>query len=1143
MEERMQVIAGRFFVDEDHHPYEGELAQVLRTYDKKNQMRPVAIKLFREGSLDTRVVLEAFARECESLAKVSGHVNIVPLVDYGTDPGSGRKYIALEWAESNLLEHVRRQPVSEWDAFYERFGASILDALAFAFANDVMHRDVKPQNVLIAAAGVPQVADFGISKFKRYYRPGVTLAHFKSKPYAPEVESEQFADTRDVFGYGVLCLECLSDLDFDDYPDVYRALDEVKLPGEIREILSRAIQKQPADRQRNVAQLQDELTAAHQRRQDAARIRRTLPVSITSKASRIVMAEFGEMSPDEGAARLLRELNEICGIERLEDEEGTDTHVSLITAELRCRAVIEGAGLCIIGVGRGTPSSLAKKRERAWRPLVTFVAASPADKAGSLTWFEEGLDEFLSERKVEDARRAETELFDKWSALLRLKQSVENGRTQPLPYDGVRIDGLRVHLSTARASADIAGEDRVLRTGADGLVGGVIESVSADTVVLDCAPGQNLFGIPPRGMLEADTRQALTAIRRQNGALDALRFRRAARPELRELLLGGTAAGPPVAGPPLTFFQQDLDEDKKLAVEAALRAPDLMVVEGPPGTGKTKFVTELVAQTMKERPGAKILLSSQTHIALDHALGGVERLARESGLSLKAVRVARIGDPRVAQSVDHLLLERRVTDWLETAGEASKRFLLEWAKERGISEEYVRVGMALADLRAATLTSRSAEEELAAATAEMMDLAKKDRELREDPEAGDQYRDVHQSLQLATVVVDEKEEIRLEARRRLAAAKERARAYSDLKEEVDGLSVLDMEGLEAAYLAHAEGGDDYRRMMELADEWRQRFGRPADFFGVYLAACDLVAGTCLGVATSGLQETVFDLCIIDEASKASPTEILVPMVKARKWVIVGDPQQLPPFVEAGIKNSLLEQHGLTKDDVKSTLLDHLIAIAPDACRSSLLTQHRMVKPIGDLVSHCFYEGRLNNVNERVDSMLAKALALPKPVTWLTTSSKAGRYETQHRGSFVNRQEIDAVERLLGRLQLAASQRGQPYSVALLSGYGGQVIELGRRWEAIRHRHPDLEVESATVDSFQGREADIAVYSVARSNKEGQLGFLGEKERLNVALSRGRLGLAIVGDSLFCEKAGSASPFMPVIDHIRANPQDCAMMEA
>ncbi|HEX7929338.1 MAG TPA: protein kinase [Sphingomicrobium sp.] len=151
----MQVIAERFFVDEDHHPYEGELAQVLRTYDRKNQMRPVAIKLFREGSLDTRVVLEAFARECESLAKVSGHVNIVPLVDHGTDPESGRKYIALEWAESNLLELVRRQPVSDWDAFYERFGASILDALAFAFANDVMHRDVKPQNVLIDAAGTP----------------------------------------------------------------------------------------------------------------------------------------------------------------------------------------------------------------------------------------------------------------------------------------------------------------------------------------------------------------------------------------------------------------------------------------------------------------------------------------------------------------------------------------------------------------------------------------------------------------------------------------------------------------------------------------------------------------------------------------------------------------------------------------------------------------------------------------------------------------------------------------------------------------------------------------------------------------------------------------------------------------------------
>jgi superfamily I DNA and/or RNA helicase len=88
----------------------------------------------------------------------------------------------------------------------------------------------------------------------------------------------------------------------------------------------------------------------------------------------------------------------------------------------------------------------------------------------------------------------------------------------------------------------------------------------------------------------------------------------------------------------------------------------------------------------------------------------------------------------------------------------------------------------------------------------------------------------------------------------------------------------------------------------------------------------------------------------------------------------------------------------------------------------------------------------------------------------------------------------------------------------------------------------LTVECNTVDAFQGREADIAVYSVTRSNNNGEMGFLGQIERLNVALSRGRLSLAIVGDHSFCLTANDPNPLRRVLHHIQQYSQECIIKE-
>ena len=122
----------------------------------------------------------------------------------------------------------------------------------------------------------------------------------------------------------------------------------------------------------------------------------------------------------------------------------------------------------------------------------------------------------------------------------------------------------------------------------------------------------------------------------------------------------------------------------------------------------------------------------------------------------------------------------------------------------------------------------------------------------------------------------------------------------------------------------------------------------------------------------------------------------------------------------------------------------------------------------------------------------------------------------------------------------AKVRKTRFSVVVLTGYGAQRTELERAVAKIKSDLTCLDVVVHTVDAFQGREADVAIYSVTRSNDQGAVGFLIERRRLNVALSRAREALVIVGDHAFCSSIKAANPFTDVLQHIAANPSECVL---
>jgi superfamily I DNA and/or RNA helicase len=365
------------------------------------------------------------------------------------------------------------------------------------------------------------------------------------------------------------------------------------------------------------------------------------------------------------------------------------------------------------------------------------------------------------------------------------------------------------------------------------------------------------------------------------------------------------------------------------------------------------------------------------------------------------------------------------------------------------------------------------------------------------------------------------------------------------KAVVDHLSAAspaDLRSWARDYLPHTEESADFKRLMLLHADWEIRFGRNREFKAALVAASNVVAGTCLGVMSiPGSQEVTYDLCIVDEASIATPTEVLVPMSRSRRAILVGDSKQLSPFEDPDLANEgMLERFNLTREDQKRTLFKHLAERLPSTLTKMLRTQHRMVRPIGQLISECFYDGALRT--EKADTPNRLQGVLKRRVIWRSTSRLPDRASHKRGRSYICEAEIGEVLRILDRVSKEIKKdRGETIEIAVLTGYNAQKERLLEAIEPRLSEWPEIKKLSvSSIDAFQGREADMAIFSVSRSDVGG-LGFLKEMERINVALSRAREYLVIVGDSLFCMGVkGSPNPLKAVLEYIRAHSDDAAI---
>ena len=478
-------------------------------------------------------------------------------------------------------------------------------------------------------------------------------------------------------------------------------------------------------------------------------------------------------------------------------------------------------------------------------------------------------------------------------------------------------------------------------------------------------------------------------------------------------------------------YNRGLNESQLLAIEAALSTSDMCVIHGPPGTGKTTTVVELIQQAVDR--GMSVLAVAPSNIAVDNM---VERLARpvvdpRTKRTRQPAKMVRVGHPaRITPNVLKHCLEAHIA--------------------RADGTELV------ADIR----------KEIQAHTNTLRKFKKADRSA-----------------------------IRQEIRTLRKELRDRERGV----------------------------------MKSIVNE------------------CKVVLGTTVGVAGRSLQsrKEPFDLVIIDEAAQALEPECWLPILKGKRCVLAGDHCQLPPT----IMSKEAESKGLG-----ITLMDRVVSGQAGRVPSSgikmpppirdvpvvmLNVQYRMHEAICSWASGALYGGKLSShasvAAHTLGDLPQCAAAVAEEVAgdgrhFLNTSmlliDTAGcddikEMQDGERGSKANPGEAKIALVYIERLLVTGGLKEE--DIAVVTPYNGQVALLK---SVMATRYPRIEVRS--VDGFQGREKEVIIMSLVRSNLTKQVGFLSDRRRINVAVTRARRHVAIICDS----DTVKADPFLRgLLEHI------------
>jgi superfamily I DNA and/or RNA helicase len=512
------------------------------------------------------------------------------------------------------------------------------------------------------------------------------------------------------------------------------------------------------------------------------------------------------------------------------------------------------------------------------------------------------------------------------------------------------------------------------------------------------------------------------------------------------------------------------DQPKQLeAVAKTLQAKDLALIQGPPGTGKTTVIAEIIWQTLSRDPKAKLLITSQTNLAVDNAL---ERIKGK-----KLVRPIRVGNIEKFEDEGKVYSNDRIKSWIQA--------------KTGSKEETQNSDNAVCQWIENVKEKCSKEEKY-------------------------------------------------------------AKAVSKWKKGLDEKDVLIKSTFSTAYYEYvnvfaatcSECGS-----RNFSDTYQMTFNKNSE----------------------RKSDPEFDLVIMDEASKATPPELVLPLTLGKKVVIIGDHKQLPPMIDEKEFGEALEAVGAqkliedwTKEDYKVSQFEKLFKNAPKNFVASLDTQFRMHEQIMNCISEfysdqeelengliCGIKGEMDMPDFSVKASRWHGLTLAPFINekhhaiWVNVETPEDKVGT----SYENEGEIKAIQTVLRALTKAEGfeqyqkhfKKDEDKEIGIITYYMPQMQSIRKaiypqfsknEWRNFeQHKFENefqLPLRINTVDRFQGMERNIIIVSTVRSNKQYKeergkkipidnnkypfaLGFARELQRINVGFSRAKRLLIVVGN--------------------------------
>jgi serine/threonine protein kinase len=1099
----------------------GGQAKVYFCVDKISGNK-VAVKI---TSLVSSLFARTFEREVKSLRRLS-HDGIIEILDWRNLGDEG--IVVMPFMENNLSEYLDSQSNLKRIHRMQNLILPLASALSYAHENKVFHRDIKPTNILVDSNGSPVLSDFGSAKVYGPNETDYTVVAWQSKGYTPDIPGTPAQ--HDVYSFAFMAIEIVTGKSAKTRGDALELLENnigqtVFFSDETKLILRKCLELDPTFRFSSAMEMYAKFIERENKRRFKENIEKyfcwikiddrvqqslkslgtgfpSLSLALEKQLEGSIFA-YPSKKKDDGGIRL----NEFWLItERMKlllkqnaQKTGWNVFEGFLLdsddLEFQRASSLDLSKLGIKwGVYKVDPSP--KKSSEGYR----FVTSEYSE------WVTNGAP---IDRGTNKAFQEIENLSSRWSKILNAREEVATVNFKPLRYKDAKVEGLRIFLTLE----DVSNADNVEDVGDIDLEGTfwkiTFKQPEIAEVVMHLGNEMELLlGREPRGRVQQvgnlvpEIEVGLASqLRRQRDAINALVSRSSVQPKLGDMLANLNSIEPDIPITVVSWHDSELDDSKKEAVSMALGTKDFLLVKGPPGTGKTSFIAEYVFQELNRDSNLQILLVSQTHVALDNAL---DRLTK-SGIT-NCVRLGSADDKRISDQSKKLLVDVQMRQWMEQMRRDSNGFIEKEAVKAGIGVQEARALLTLVELNEVQQTLKRLIEE------------------SEDDNTNDEtYQEsvTQISLSSSELIVKKKQE--------------EERLFDLLTRQLDGkLTIpreragLDLRHIQGALLGAQEVSKEFMQIVDTQAKWLDRVGSSSQLTPVFLKTRRLLAGTCIGfMSLPEVRDLEFDICIIDEASKATIPQGLVSMVKAAKWIVVGDSKQLSPS-ELELRSpdaaEILSKYELTTEDTEESVFSFLEDSLPLSKQIMLNTQYRMRNEIGQMISTLFYANEISSKGPEIE---ASQVPYISAVEWSDTSNlpNTERREYRDKLSFSNRTEIKIIQKELDVLarkiergyikpDLLPLKLGEKLKILVIAPYSAQITQA--KTIIGGDRHYPFTVEFNSVDAVQGREADIVFFSCVRSNDRQEVGFMGPKNwrRINVALSRARFKLHIVGDAHF-----------------------------